>query len=176
MSKKSRKQNKKANMVAGNTHSNEGTTNNNQNKETEQTVQVKQTRKRQRKIYPFNEVMRDARTIFNRQLKQDGDVKVGSIELSLAKNSKYYPDKLRFELDFKAERDRLLDSAKFQRFCKIENLNPVYVADNILFEGKSYVNRTLDEGPQFLREKIRMFNCPLWKDTENLFSKEVDHE
>ena len=163
-------------MVAGNTHSNEGTTNNNQNKETEQTVQVELTRKRQRKTYPFNIVMRDARTTYKRQLRQDGDTKVGSIEFSLAKNSKLYPDKLRFELDFKAERDRLLDSSKFQKFCKIENLNPVYVADNILFEGKSYVNRALDEGPQFLKEKIRMFNCPLWKDTENLFSNEVDHE
>ncbi len=162
--------------AAENTHSNEGTTNNNQNKETELTVQVEQARKRQHKICPFNIVMRDARTTFYRQLKQDGSAKVGSIEYSLAKNSKYYPDKLRFELDFKAERDRLLDSAKFLKFCRIENLNPVYVADNILFEGKSYVNRTLDEGPQFLREKIRMFNCPLWEDTEKLFSKEVDHE
>ena len=176
MSKKSKKQNKKANMVAGNTHSNEGNTNNNQNMETEQTVQTKQPRKRHRKIYPLNEVLRDARTIFNRQLKQDGDVKVESIEQSLAKNSKYYPDKLRFELDFKAERDRLLDSSKFKKFCKNENLNPVYVADNILFEGKSYVNRTLNEGPQFLKERLYMFNCPLWKDKENLFGKEVDHE
>lgn len=176
MSKKSKKQNKKANMVAGNTHSNEGKNNNQSNNETVQTVESNQPKKRQRKTYPFNVVMRDARTTFYRQLKPDGDAKVGSIEHSLAKNSKYYPDKLRFELDFKAERDRLLDSAKFIKFCTSENLNPVYVADNILFEGKSYVNRVLNEGPQFLKERLYMFNCPLWKDTENLFGKEEDHE
>ena len=176
MSKKSKKMNNKANMVAGNTHSNEGKNNNQNNNETAQTVESNQPKKRRYRIYPFNKVMSDARTIFNRQLKKDGDVKVKAIEEALSKNSKYYPDKLRFELDFKAERDRLLDSYKFRTFCEREGLHPGHMADNILFEGKTYVNKTLNDGPQFLKERLHMFNCPLWKDSENLYNKEADHE
>lgn len=131
-------------------------------------------KKRHRSIKPLNKVLRDARTIFSRQIKKDGDVKKDSLGQAVARNSALYPDTLRFELDFKKERDRLTDSTKFTKFCERNGLTPEYVADHILFEGKGAVNRTLLEGPEFLGERVFMFNCPLWEDSEKLFvEKEV---
>lgn len=131
-------------------------------------------KKRHRSIKPLNKVLRDARTTFSRQLKKDGGVKKDSLGQAVARNSALYPDTLRFELDFKKERDRLLDSTKFMKFCERNGLTPAYVADHILFEGKGAVNKTLLEGPEFLGERVFMFNCPLWEDHEGLYEeKEV---
>lgn len=46
---------------------------------------------------------------------------------------------------------------------------PENVADHTVFEGKAVVEKVLKEGLQILGDKVQMFNCPLWKDSENLF-------
>ena len=165
--------------AAENTHSNEGTTNNqnNENNRTNQALETKKTSKKRYKPTPLGVVLRDARTIFRRQITKNGEVKKEALKEALAKNAKLYPDKLRFELDFKAERDRLLDSKRFIKDCERESKTPKYMADNILFEGKSFVDRVLKNGIDYeIGEKMNMFNCPLWEDSENLYDKEVDHE
>lgn len=170
-----------ANNATENTNNKENNNSKKNNKEmnnpvniTIQAVQNEQPKKRHRRVKPLNKVLRDARVIFSRQIKKDGDVKKESLEQAVARNSAIYPDTLRFELDFKKERDRLTDSTKFTKFCERNGLTPEYVADHILFEGKGAVNRTLLEGPEFLGERVFMFNCPLWEDSEKLFvEKEV---
>ena len=165
--------------AAENTHSNEGTTNN-QNQDVNQNNRAVDVTKPAKKRYhcaPLAIVLRDARTTFHRQLKKDGKVKRASLSSSLSKHSALYPDKLRFELDFKAERDRLLDSRRFRNDCERLQKNPEYMADNILFEGKSFVDKVLKDGIEYvIRENLNMFNCPLWEDTEKLYSKEESNE
>ena len=130
---------------------------------------------RRRKVQRVYKVISKGRHAFNVQLTKDGGTKRRCLEAALSQSTDY-PDQLRFWPDFKAERDRLLDSKRFCADCKARNLVPSHVADHIVFEGKGTVNKVVSDGLQVLGEKVQMFNCPLWQDTENLFDKEGGNE
>lgn len=134
------------------------------------------TSKRTHRVRPIFKVLQKGRTAFNGQLTKDGDVKLRCLEAALAKCDSLYPDQLRFWSDFRAERNLLLDSKRFCADCEAKGLVPSEVADHVLFEGKVVVSKVLQEGLQVLGEKVHMFNCPLWKDTESLYNKEGGNE
>ena len=126
---------------------------------------------RRSKVQPVYQVITKARHSFESQLTKDGNVKPRCLEAALNKCSALYPDPLRFSLDFHTERERLVDSKSFCRECKALGLEPAHVADHVVFEGKAKVNMVLRDGLQVLGEKTRMFNCPLWKDSESLYKE-----
>ena len=108
--------------------------------------------------------------LFLKQLRPDIQAKKACIERALTESTKLYEDKLRFYMDFKAERERLLDSKKFNDACVALRLDATAVADNIVFEGKTVLERVLKEGLQVVGEKVHMFNGTLWEDSEKLYA------
>ena len=120
---------------------------------------------------PVYVVIRSGRKTYLKQVDKRVDNKIKSLEGALGEHVDLYPDKLRFEMDFKTERDRLTDSIRFNDSCKALGLVPEYVADHVVFEGKRVVERVLKEGLQVVGEKVHMFNAPLWKDTQGLYGK-----
>ena len=151
------------------THSNEGA-NKTENQDGE-------TKRRRYTPQPVYQVVTRARRSFNKQLKKDGAVKYDCLMLAVDQMPEVYPDKLRFELDFRAERDRLTDSKRFCKECKDLGLDATYVADHVVFEGKGVLNKVLKDGlTTTMGEDGRMFKTPLWKDTQDLYSEEVAHE
>lgn len=75
---------------------------------------AKQQKQSVYKPQPVYSVIRKARTLQSKQLVKSGESKAACLEAVVAKCDNIYPDKLRFELDFRAERERLTDS---KRFC-----------------------------------------------------------
>ncbi len=135
--------------------------------------------KKARKVSDFYYTVADAGHPFNRQLTKDNEIKQKCLTKSV-EGSKRYPDKLRFEFDFRKERERLVDSKNFCDTCKTLGIEAATVADHVVFEGKSVVNHVLRDGLQVVfGDKARMFNKPLWVDSEKLFeqaaAKEVAH-
>lgn len=142
---------------------------------------VEETATANRKVYkmqPVYAVCKMAKGIFMRQLVQNNETKKGSIKVALSHSFKEYPDTLRFYLEFKAERDRLTDSKRFCSACEARGLNPEFVADNIVLEGKGVLESVLKDGLQIFGEGVMMFNAPLFEDSEGLYTstKEVAHE
>ena len=126
---------------------------------------------------PVYQVLRKARLLFRRQLEQSSETKAKCIDAALAASPDLYPDKLRFELDFRAERERLTDSKRFCSECEALKKVPEYVADHAVFEGRAMVEKTLRLGVRVsLGEFIHMYVKPLWKDSQKLYSSEGGHE
>ena len=129
------------------------------------------------KVQPVYQVVKAARALFYSQLTKDGEVKKKSLEFALAKNGKIYPDQERFWIDYRAERELLVDSKRFCTDCSSVGLPPETVADHVVFEGKSIVNAALRNGVlTILGDKVRMFKTPLWEDNSNLFSSKDKKE
>lgn len=126
--------------------------------------------KRSYRIPPVYKILGKAKRLFLKQVTKDIEAKKACIKLALASYDDLYPDTLRFDLDFRAERERLTDSKKFCKACKELGLNPIDVADNVIFEGKTVLQKVLKDGLQVVGENVHMFNAPLWKDSENLYS------
>ena len=140
------------------------------------TTKTSTPKKRTDKPQPVYYILNKSRQMFKWQLEKDSAMKVACMDAALAANPHKYSDKLRFELDFKAERDRLTDSKRFCSACEDLGLNPINVADHVVFEGKSILEKVLKNGLQVLGENVRMFNGPLWVDSEDLYKKEDAHE
>ena len=134
------------------------------------------TSNRTHKVQKAYQVITKGRHSFESQLVKDGDTKRRCLEAALSRCSNLYPDPQRFSLDFHSERERLVDSKSFCDACRALNLVPEYVADHVVFEGKSKVNLVLRDGLQALGEKVRMFTSPLWEDKFGLFKKEGGDE
>ena len=132
--------------------------------------------RRSHKTQPVYHVITRGRHSFESQLTKDGETKRRCLEAALSRCSNLYPDPQRFSLDFHSERERLVDSKSFCDACRALNLVPEYVADHVVFEGKSKVNLVLRDGLQSLGEKVRMFTSPLWEDKFGLFKKEGGDE
>ena len=115
-------------------------------------------------------VIKKARQLFAKQLKKDTQAKIECLEAALASCQDLYPDPLRFELDFRAERERLTDSKRFCDACEALKLVPEEVADHVVFEGKGTLEKVLKEGLQVLGENVHMFNKPIWSDSESLYA------
>ena len=60
---------------------------------------------------------------------------------------------------------------KFNNFCKENGLNKTYVAEHVVFEGRSTKNDVWRKGLGILGETVRMFNAPIYKDDAALFKK-----
>lgn len=126
---------------------------------------------------PVYQVLRKARLLFRRQLEQSSETKAKCIDAALAASPDLYPDKLRFELDFRAERERLTDSKRFCSECKALKKVPENVADNAVFEGKAMVDKVLKQGVRVaLGEFIHMYVKPLWKDSQNLYEMNASEQ
>ena len=140
------------------------------------TTKTSSSKKRTYKPQPVYYILSKSRQMFKWQLEKDSATKVACMDAALAANPQKYSDKLRFELDFRAERDRLTDSKRFCSACKDLGLDPINVADHVVFEGKTILEKVLKNGLQVLGENVRMFNEPLWVDSEDLYKKEVVDE
>ena len=128
-------------------------------------------KKRNHKVNPLYSWMRKAKALQFRQLVQSGETKKACLDAVLKREAALFPDPLRASLAFKAERDMLLDSKRFCAECESVGREPKEVADHTIFEGKKVVKDVLQYGPlHVLGERIHMFNCPLWEDTEKLYS------
>ena len=126
---------------------------------------------------PVYQVLRKARLLFRRQVEQNSETKAKCIDAALAASPDLYPDKLRFELDFRAERERLTDSKRFCSECEALKKVPENVADNAVFEGKGMVDKTLKLGVRVaLGEFIHMYVKPLWKDSQKLYEKNASEQ
>ena len=120
---------------------------------------------------PFSLVLKGARAQFKKQVEHNTETKRKCIENNI---SRYYADPLRFWLDFKNETKVLLDSMEFNRYCNEIGLNPEYVAEHVVFEGKTIRNQVRDNGPKsVLGERVMMFNAPLYVDAEELYMKQI---
>lgn len=128
-------------------------------------------KKRTNKVNPLYSWMRKAKALQFKQLDQSGATKKACIEAILQREATLFPDPLRASLAFKEERDHLLDSKRFCAECESVGRKPEEVADHTIFEGKKIVKDVLQYGPlHVLGERINMFNCPLWEDTQKLYS------
>lgn len=126
-------------------------------------------RKRSRNVTdPVYAVLQKARAQFNRQVVQDTNTKRICIERNIPA---FYSDPLRFWTEFRDEVNDLLDSIKFNNFCKENGLNKTYVAEHVTFEGRSTKNDVWRKGLGILGETVRMFNAPIYKDDAALFKK-----
>ena len=132
-------------------------------------VVVETSVKRTYKMQPLYKVLRKAKRLYYNQVEKSVENKIMCIKTALASYDNLYPDTLRFELDFRQERERLVDSKRFCDNCKAKGLTCEDVADHVVFEGKGVVEKVLKEGLQVVGEKVHMFNAPLWKDTEKLY-------
>lgn len=128
------------------------------------------TVKTKRKVVsdPVYSVLQRARAQFNRQVVQDTETKRICIERNI---SAFYSDPLRFWTEFKDEVNDLLDSVRFNTYCRDNGLNKNYVAEHVVFEGRSTKNNVWKNGLGVLGETVRMFNAPLYKDDAALFKK-----
>ncbi len=128
------------------------------------------TVKTKRKVVsdPVYSVLQRARAQFNRQVVQDTNTKRICIERNI---SAFYSDPLRFWTEFKDEVNDLLDSVRFNTYCRDNGLNKTYVAEHVVFEGRSTKNNVWKNGLGVLGETVRMFNAPLYKDDAALFKK-----
>ena len=136
---------------------------------------VLESPQRKYKMQPLYKVLRKAKRLYYSQVDKSVENKIKCIMTALASYDSLYPDALRFEMDFRQERERLVDSKRFCETCMALRLAHNDVADHVVFEGKGVVEKVLKEGLQIVGEKVHMFNAPLWKDTENLYS-EADKE
>jgi hypothetical protein len=152
----------------GNNGSNNNTTTSN--------LQGDERQKRRYQMQPVYRVIKKARMWFMRQMKKDTATKKQCLEAAVAALPELYPDTLRFELDFRKERERLIDSKRFNDACLALKLDPVNVADHVVFEGKGILEKVLKEGLQVLGEQVRMFNAPIWEDTESLYETEAQQK
>ena len=125
--------------------------------------------KRTYKMQILYKVLRKAKRLYYSQVDKSVENKIKCIKSALASYDNLYPDALRFEMDFRQERERLVDSKRFCDACKAMELACNDVADHVVFEGKGVVEKVLKEGLQVVGEKVHMFNKPLWKDTEKLY-------
>lgn len=120
---------------------------------------------------PVYSVLSSARRQFKKQVEHNTETKRKCIENNI---SKYYADPLRFWLDFKNETKVLLDSMEFNGYCKEIGLNPEYVAQHVVYEGKTIRGQVRDNGPKsVLGEQVMKFNAPLYVDAEGLYRKQI---
>lgn len=117
---------------------------------------------------PVYAVLQKARAQFKRQVVQDTNTKRICIERNIPA---FYSDPLRFWTEFRDEVNDLLDSIKFNSYCKENGLNKTYVAEHVVFEGRSTKNDVWRKGLGILGATVRMFNAPLYKDDAALFKK-----
>lgn len=125
--------------------------------------------KRQYTVEPVIGVLKKAKTQFGRQVKKDNDTKRACIEANI---SKHYADELRFWLDFNAKVKALLDSVRFNEYCKKHNHDARQVAEHVVFEGKAFYNAVRDGIYDSLHEMAFMFNGNLFVDSENIYEKQ----
>ncbi len=153
--------------ASGNDGSNSNTTTSN--------LQRDEKPKRRYQMQPVYRVIKKARRWFLKQLKKDTQAKIDCLNAALADSVEIYPDALRFDVDYRAERERLTDSKRFNDACTALGMVAADVADHIVFEGKGTLEKVLKEGLQILGDNVKMFNAPIWKDRQNLFQNATDH-
>ena len=151
--------------------------NNSANQAIEQPKQGAEEKPRRKyQMQPVYRVIKKARRWFLKQLKKDTQAKVDCLKAALADSVEIYPDALRFDVDYRTERERLTDSKRFCDTCKALGLVPAYVADHIVFEGKGTLEKVLKDGLQVLGDNVKMFNAQIWEDRENLFQNATNHQ
>lgn len=136
-----------------------------------ETVSTKKTRKYN--VQPVYAVLSKARAQFLRQVTQNTEIKRACIERNIIFN---YDDSLRFWLELKNEANDLLDSMKFNEYCKKNSLDQEAVAEHIIFEGKATKKAVLKNGLETLGEKCRMFNERLFIEDEKLLPPTAEQD
>lgn len=124
--------------------------------------------KRKYNIEPVFGVLTKAKNQFMRQVIKNNETKRSCIEANI---SKHYDDELRYWLDFHKKAGVLLDSLKFNEYCKGKNHIAGQVAEHTVFEGKAFYNAVIQGNYSLLDEMSYMFNDYLFEDTENIYNK-----
>ncbi|MCI5716887.1 MAG: hypothetical protein MR292_00660 [Alistipes sp.] len=107
----------------------------------QQTTQV--SRRRRPMTPPMWRVMKQARPVFEVQLKKDNEIKLACIEKFM---NAAYSDVSKFWSDFMEQVNALLDSRKYCRECENLGLAPECVAEHIVFLGSATMKKVLKNG------------------------------
>ncbi len=111
--------------------------------------------------------LKKARKQFSYQVTKDTKTKRECINQCFGNN---HADELKYWMLLKAEAEKLVDSSRFKARCAELHLNPTFVAEHLVFEGKKTVISVRDEGlTNELIGYARMFHEPLYKDDFELY-------
>ena len=108
---------------------------------------------------PRGKVCKAAKRMFNAQLSKTTETKRGCLSHFI---SRYYgEDAPRFWLEMQQEAEKICDSKRFCSHCENLGLNPQWVAEHLLVEGATVVNKVLKDGFGILNNAERLFDSPL---------------
>ena len=117
---------------------------------------------------PRGKVCKAAKRMFNAQLSKTTETKRGCLSHFI---SRYYgEDAPRFWLEMQQEAEKICDSKRFCSHCESLELNPQWVAEHLLVEGATVVNKVLKDGFGILNNAEQLFDSQLVRE-EDLKSK-----
>ncbi len=118
------------------------------------------TVKRAYSVSPVFQVIKSANRILS--LVSGEITKQRSIELALKQPKSPYSDPDSFYEDFQKQKNEVVDSVKFLNYCKAKGVQPEAVAENVVYEGKSFMNKVHKEGPGILHDRLAEYGIPIF--------------
>lgn len=122
---------------------------------------IKAETKRKRNTSPFWDTLKNAKRVFSYQMVKSNDLKLKCVERFLGMDT---PDIEKFWLNYRDYADKLLDSKRFEAQCKVRELNPVIVAEHIVFLGSADFNKVLMNGIDWLGHEVSLYKEPFTAD------------
>lgn len=133
------------------------------------TVKATNVVAKKRNISPFNTVIKKANKLFLKQVLKDTKIKQECIVYCITPN--LYADAPRFWEEYRIAVEAILDSKKFEKNCNDAKLNPQYVAEHLVMEGRAMIRTVLAEGFAPLKGRERYFTSPILKN--DFFASDV---
>ncbi len=109
---------------------------------------------RRKPVSPFWQLLRKAKSTFDKQLDKDNGIKFRCVERVIGADAS---DIDKFWLAYKDQVDALLDSKRFEQQCKDKGLSPEIVAEHIVFLGNGAVKRVRETGIDSLGSEILLY-------------------
>ena len=125
------------------------------------TVKATKSVVKKRNVSAFNAVINKANRLFLKQVRKNTETKQECIVYCVTPN--LYADAPRFWEEYRIAVEAILDSKKFEKNCNEANLNPQYVAEHLVMEGRAMVRKVLAEGFAPLKGRERYFTAPILK-------------
>ncbi len=125
------------------------------------TVKTTNSVVKKRNMSPFNTVISKANKLFLKQVLKNTQIKQECIVYCITPN--LYADAPRFWEEYRIAVEAILDSKRFERNCIDAKLNPQYVAEHLVLEGRAMIRRVLTGGFAPLKGRERHFTAPILK-------------
>ena len=116
---------------------------------------------KKRNVSAFYAVIGKANRLFLKQVRKNTETKQECIVYCITPN--LYADAPRFWEEYRIAVEAILDSKKFEKNCNEANLNPQYVAEHLVMEGRAMIRKVLAEGFAPLKGRERYFTAPILK-------------